>query len=184
MLYHAIISSPKPAGNTGNTLESLMDSIGFRSTVSALNFQSWIDQVWLPCPNLSYGKGLGHSGAVPDDDWMDWMGEIFGSLNRCGHFGYRTAHFGSVFTWFNTCCRMSNIKSLLLHKNLLAKWQDVECAASPGNLEWLTLYGNPITSQPEYQAGRVSCLGLSVVQKPLANELILLVCMSYARISL
>lgn len=48
---------------------------------------------------------------------------------------------------------MSNIKSLLLHKNLLAKWQDVECAASPGNLEWLTLYGNPITSQPEYQAG-------------------------------
>ena len=47
--------------------------------------------------------------------------------------------------------RMLSIKSLLLHKNLLAKWQDVECAATPGNLEWLTLYGNPITSQPEYQ---------------------------------
>eukprot|EP00435_Cladocopium_sp_Y103_P019196 s2065_g4.t1 len=52
--------------------------------------------------------------------------------------------------------RMSNIKSLLLHKNLLAKWQDVECAASPGNLEWLTLYGNPITSQPEYQTHVIS----------------------------
>ncbi|CAK9099657.1 Hypothetical protein (Fragment) [Durusdinium trenchii] len=47
--------------------------------------------------------------------------------------------------------RMVNIKTLLLHKNLLAKWPDVECAASPRNLEWLSLYGNPITSQPEYQ---------------------------------
>ena len=47
--------------------------------------------------------------------------------------------------------RMKSMKTLLLHKNLLAKWQDVECAASPPNLEWLSLYGNPITSQPEYQ---------------------------------
>ena len=70
---------------------------------------------------------------------------------------------------------MSNIKSLLLHKNLLAKWQDVECAASPGNLEWLTLYGNPITSQPEYQAGWV----LGRVPCCWQPDLILLVCRSY-----
>ena len=48
--------------------------------------------------------------------------------------------------------RMLNMKSLLLHVNHLAKWQDVELAASPPNLEWLSMYGNPITSQPEYQA--------------------------------
>ncbi|CAJ1353300.1 unnamed protein product [Effrenium voratum] len=48
--------------------------------------------------------------------------------------------------------RMLNMKSLLLHVNHLAKWQDVELAASPPNLEWLSMYGNPITSQPEYQS--------------------------------
>lgn len=62
---------------------------------------------------------------------------------------------------------MLSIKSLLLHKNLLAKWQDVECAATPGNLEWLTLYGNPITSQPEYQAWRLHLQSvLSLVELP------------------
>ena len=60
--------------------------------------------------------------------------------------------------------RMLSIKSLLLHKNLLAKWQDVECAASPQNLEWLTLYGNPITSQPEYQARCFSFVRSDVCQ--------------------
>lgn len=62
---------------------------------------------------------------------------------------------------------MLSIKSLLLHKNLLAKWQDVECAATPGNLEWLTLYGNPITSQPEYQAWRLHLQSVpSLVEVP------------------
>ncbi|CAK9059374.1 unnamed protein product [Durusdinium trenchii] len=62
------------------------------------------------------------------------------------------SHCGlSALPELELCKRMVNIKTLLLHKNLLAKWPDVECAASPRNLEWLSLYGNPITSQPEYQ---------------------------------
>lgn len=64
-----------------------MDSIGFPIgfpelgvSVSPLIFHCQstasprLKQVWLPCPNLSYGKGLAR--------FRPWMGQIFGSLNH------------------------------------------------------------------------------------------------------
>ncbi|CAE8589936.1 unnamed protein product, partial [Polarella glacialis] len=46
---------------------------------------------------------------------------------------------------------MLNLRLLIAHKNLLSKWADVERACVPPELEWLTMFDNPVTNQPEYR---------------------------------
>ena len=55
-------------------MDSNMDSIGSPIGFPELGVSSHLPlpvldfQVWLPCPNLSYGKGL-----APFSPWMGWI---------------------------------------------------------------------------------------------------------------
>ena len=61
---------------------------------------------------------------------------------------------------------LGHLRSLLLHRNSLLRWQDVECAIAPPALVWLTLYENPIASQPEFRVFAVEIRALTRIVVP------------------
>jgi len=46
---------------------------------------------------------------------------------------------------------VQNLMVLLLHRNQIARWADMECVVQAPRLAWLTAFENPIASQPEFR---------------------------------
>jgi len=51
----------------------------------------------------------------------------------------------------NVLEKLTRLSIIFFHRNLLTKWVDVERALTTPNLKWLTMFENPIASQPEFR---------------------------------